>query len=177
MLHMGFVFQFFILSKLIADPFLGWMATVWIYPPEILPLKTRAKGASLAAAADFLGNFLVVEITPPALKNIGYKTYIIFAVLNVANAIIVWCFYPETAGQTLESVDRLFIEEWDDETVVNDKVPLVRRVQWSVVRKARAMAKDGDLRRRNVSSLEADGEEDGKAYDHRAENLGGGFSS
>ncbi len=33
------------------------MATVWIYLPEILPLKTRAKGASLAAAADFLGNF------------------------------------------------------------------------------------------------------------------------
>lgn len=30
----------------------GWMACVWIYPPEILPLKIRAKGASLAAAAD-----------------------------------------------------------------------------------------------------------------------------
>ena len=59
------------------------MATVWIYPPEILPLKTRAKGASLAASADFLGNFLVVEITPTALKNIGYKTYIIFAIFNV----------------------------------------------------------------------------------------------
>jgi len=119
----------------------GWMATVWIYPPEILPLKIRAKGASLAAAADFLGNFLVVEITPPALRNIGYKTYIIFAVLNIVNAIIVWAFYPETAGQTLESVDQLFIGEWEDEAVVGDKVPLVRRTQWSAVRKARAMRK------------------------------------
>jgi hypothetical protein len=119
------------------------MATVWIYPPEILPLKTRAKGASLAAAADFLGNFLVVEITPPALRNIGYKTYIIFAVLNIVNAIIVWAFYPETAGQTLESVDRLFVGEWEDEGVVGEKVPLVRRVQWSAVRKARAMRKMG----------------------------------
>jgi len=36
----------------------------------------------------------------PALRNIGYKTYIIFAVLNIVNAIIVWAFYPETAGQT-----------------------------------------------------------------------------
>ena len=35
------------------------MATVWIYPPEILPLKLVAKGATLAAAADFLGNFVV----------------------------------------------------------------------------------------------------------------------
>ena len=119
----------------------GWMATVWIYPPEILPLKTRAKGASLAAAADFLGNFLVVEITPPALRNIGYKTYIIFAVLNIANAIIVWAFYPETAGQTLESIDRLFVGEWEDEVVVGEKVPLVGKAQWKVVRRARAMRK------------------------------------
>jgi hypothetical protein len=117
------------------------MATVWIYPPEILPLKTRAKGASLAAAADFLGNFLVVEITPPALRNIGYKTYIIFAVLNIANEVIVWAFYPETAGQTLESVDKLFVGEWEDEVVVGDRVPLVRKAQWKVVRRARAVRK------------------------------------
>jgi MFS family permease len=120
----------------------GWMATVWIYPPEILPLKTRAKGASLAAAADFLGNFLVVEITPPALKNIGYKTYIIFAVLNVANALIVWAFYPETAGQTLESVDNLFVGEWvEEDEGLGGKVPLGRKAQWSMVRRARAMRK------------------------------------
>lgn len=119
------------------------MATVWIYPPEILPLKTRAKGASLAAAADFLGNFLVVEITPPALKNIGYKTYIIFAVLNIVNAIIVWAVYPETAGQTLESVDRIFVAKWQDEELI-EKDQLWRKGQWSVVRKARALrSKDG----------------------------------
>ena len=35
------------------------MATIWIYPPEILPLKLRAKGAALAAAADFLRNFVI----------------------------------------------------------------------------------------------------------------------
>ena len=153
------------------------MATVWIYPPEILPLKTRAKGASLAAAADFLGNFLVVEITPPALKNIGYKTYIIFAVLNIVNAIIVWSLYPETAGQTLESVDRLFVSDWEDETVVGGKVPIVRKAQWSVVRKARAIVKDGELRRRNLSSLDTVVEEDGKAHDRQVEHPTGESSS
>ncbi|KAG8214247.1 putative sugar transporter STL1 [Butyriboletus roseoflavus] len=110
----------------------GWMATVWIYPPEILPLKLRAKGAALAAAADFLGNFVVVQITPPALRNIGYKTYIIFAVFNFVNAYIVWAFYPETAGLTLESVDDLFRR--DDEPAGSRKVGL----QWSIVEKAAA---------------------------------------
>lgn len=108
------------------------MATVWCYPPEILPLKIRAKGAALAAAADFLGNFIVVEITPPALQNIGYKTYIIFAVLNIVNAIIVWAFYPETAGSTLESVDFLFTNTDELET----KRPFYHQLQWSVVYQA-----------------------------------------
>ncbi|KAH0828152.1 putative sugar transporter [Lanmaoa asiatica] len=108
----------------------GWMATVWIYPPEILPLKLRAKGAALAAAADFLGNFVVVQITPPALRNIGYKTYIIFAVFNFVNAYIVWAFYPETAGLTLESVDDLFRR--DDKPAGSHKFGL----QWSIVGKA-----------------------------------------
>ncbi|CAD6443796.1 f6ac02ca-40e5-4c42-9e60-8bdab14ebe0d [Sclerotinia trifoliorum] len=133
----------------------GWMATVWIYPPEILPLKIRAKGASLAAAADFLGNFLVVEITPPALENIGYKTYVIFAVLNVVNAAIVWCFYPETAGHSLETIDRLFVGTGldfnEDYKCVNGK--FAGKLQWSMVRKAKDLGKSG--RQRNESMVEA----------------------
>lgn len=109
------------------------MATVWCYPPEILPLRIRAKGAALAAAADFLGNFIVVEITPPALQNIGYKTYIIFAVLNIINAVVVWAFYPETAGSTLESVDFLFT---NTDEMEETKRPFYHRIQWSVVYQA-----------------------------------------
>lgn len=42
----------------------GWMAPSWVYPSEILPLKLRAKGTGLAAAADYLGNFLVSPHVP-----------------------------------------------------------------------------------------------------------------
>ncbi|KAA8568918.1 hypothetical protein EYC84_007895 [Monilinia fructicola] len=138
----------------------GWMATVWVYPPEILPLKIRAKGASLAAAADFLGNFLVVEITPPALENIGYKTYIIFAVFNV----------------TLESMDRLFVGQgvdWQlgdsDEGV---REGLVGKLQWIMVRKAKSMGKNGG--RRNASLAEevfAEGAEDVEAWKPSEERI------
>ncbi|KAH8659792.1 general substrate transporter [Xylariales sp. PMI_506] len=129
----------------------GWMATVWIYPPEILPLKIRAKGSSLAAASDFLGNFLVVEITPPALNNIGWRTYIIFAVFNLVNAAIVWSLFPETAGQTLESMDRLFAREWEDDT---PKTSLLSKLQWSAVRKANAYRRNEDLRHR-INALDS----------------------
>lgn len=136
----------------------GWMGCVWVYPPvgppdgkvikemlttkpqEILPLKIRAKGAALAAAADFLGNFLVVEVTPPGIKNLGYRFYIVWAVLNIANATIVWLFYPETAGIPLEQIDFLFT---DDTSVneMNEKQPFYRKMQWSIVAKASAEVK------------------------------------
>jgi hypothetical protein len=51
---------------------------------------------------------LIVYITPPAIQNIGYKTYIIFAVLNATWVPIMYFFYPETKGLALEEVDRLF---------------------------------------------------------------------
>lgn len=87
----------------------GWMATVWVYPPEIMPLRTRSKGAALATAADFAGTFLVVEVTPVMLASLGYRSYLVWAVLNLANAIIVFFCFPETANLTLESVDSLFV--------------------------------------------------------------------
>lgn len=101
-----------------------------------MPLKIRAKGAALAAAADFLGNFLVVEITPPSLANIGYRTYIIWAVLNIANAIIVWLFYPETSGIPLEKIDMLFTGDWMAGESEWSKWRLDRKLQWSVVGRA-----------------------------------------
>ncbi|CRG88990.1 Sugar transporter STL1 [Talaromyces islandicus] len=120
----------------------GWMAGVWVYDPEILPLKIRAKGAALAAAADFLGNFLVVEITPPALQNIGYKTYIIFAIFNLVNALIVFLFYPETMGLPLESVDLLFIQADEAMDLASSKnKPFHQHVQWWVVPRAWEMVK------------------------------------
>ncbi len=142
----------------------GWMGCVWVYPPEILPLKIRAKGAALAAAADFLGNFLVVEITPPALQNIGYRTYIIFAVLNAANAIIVWCFYPETGGQPLEAIDRLFVEDQIQPSVDKSGRHFIRRLQWDVVPRA---AEQRRAYRRKGSMF--DEEDSSKASEERVE--------
>ena len=51
---------------------------------------------------------MIVQITPPAIQNIGYRTYIIFAVLNAVWVPIIYLFFPETKGLELEDVDRLF---------------------------------------------------------------------
>ncbi|KAJ5813921.1 uncharacterized protein N7503_000671 [Penicillium pulvis] len=127
----------------------GWMATVWVYPAEILPLKVRSKGAALAAAADFLGNFIVVEITPPALENIGYKTYIIFAVFNLVAAIIVYCFYPETAYLNLESVDLLFLPDEDRDREIESKQKFYHKaIKWNVIPRARMAVNEAKAKKK-----------------------------
>jgi hypothetical protein len=52
--------------------------------------------------------FSVVFITPIAFANIGYRTWIIFAVTNFAIVPIIYFFYPETAFRSLEEVDVIF---------------------------------------------------------------------
>lgn len=41
-------------------------------------------------------------VTPVAFANIGYKTYIIFAVINAFMVPCVYFFFPETAYRSLE---------------------------------------------------------------------------
>ncbi|EST08403.1 General substrate transporter [Kalmanozyma brasiliensis GHG001] len=100
---MLFVFEFFFS--------LGFQATVWLIPSEVLPLLIRTKGSALSTASNWIFNFAIVKFTPSALDNIGWKTYIIFAVLNAAWVPIIYFFLPETANRTLEEMDEIFAKD------------------------------------------------------------------
>ncbi|KAJ9497664.1 hypothetical protein H2202_006697 [Exophiala xenobiotica] len=87
----------------------GWLTVPFVYPAEITTLRLRAKGCAIASAGAWIIEFMVVQITPIAVQNIGYKTYIIFAVLNIALIVpVTYFFFPETAGLPLEAVDYIF---------------------------------------------------------------------
>jgi hypothetical protein len=77
-------------------------------PSELLPLHLRQRGAALTVIIQWLTTFLIVEITPPMVTNIGFKSYIIFAAINLAAIPMVYFFFPETARLPLEAVDLLF---------------------------------------------------------------------
>lgn len=57
----------------------SWGPIPWLYPPEILPLSIRAKGASLSTAANWAFNFLVGEVTPVLQDLIKWRLYLIHA--------------------------------------------------------------------------------------------------
>ncbi|KAL4886907.1 hypothetical protein BJY04DRAFT_204555 [Aspergillus karnatakaensis] len=107
---MLFLFNFFFAVGLLAIP--------WLLPAEYAPLAIRTRTAALATATNWIFTFLVVEITPVSIGNIGYKTYIYFAIFNFCFLPIIFFFYPETRNLTLEQIDRLFTGEkvllhWD----------------------------------------------------------------
>ena len=52
--------------------------------------------------------FAVVEMTPPAIANIGWRVFVIFAVFNALWVPLVYAFFPETRGLELEDVDHIF---------------------------------------------------------------------
>ncbi|KAJ5935051.1 hypothetical protein N7466_004598 [Penicillium verhagenii] len=88
----------------------GFMGGIWCYGPEILPLAHRSKGVGLANAFLWLSTFIVIEVVPVAIDNIGWRTYIIFAAFNLAFVPMIYFLYPETAGFSLEAVDLTFMD-------------------------------------------------------------------
>lgn len=59
---------------------IGWQGMSWLWAVELTPLAIRGPANALSTAANWLSNTVVVLIAPIAFHNIGYKTYIIFAV-------------------------------------------------------------------------------------------------
>ncbi|KAI1646861.1 general substrate transporter [Daldinia loculata] len=85
-----------------------WLPLPWLYPAEINPIKTRAKANATSTCTNWLFNFLIVMITPIMISNIGWGTYLFFAVVNACFLPIIWFFYPETAKRSLEEIDIIF---------------------------------------------------------------------
>ncbi|KAI7506196.1 general substrate transporter [Hortaea werneckii] len=86
----------------------SWGPIPWLYPPEILPLSIRAKGASLSTAANWAFNWLVGEMTPILQEAIKWRLYLVHAFFCAVSFVVVWFIYPETANVRLEDMNSLF---------------------------------------------------------------------
>ncbi|KAK4580368.1 Ribulose bisphosphate carboxylase large chain [Recurvomyces mirabilis] len=86
----------------------SWGPIPWLYPPEILPLSIRAKGASLSTAANWAFNWLVGEMTPILQGLIGWRLYLLHAFFCAVSFVVVYFIYPETANVRLEDMNSLF---------------------------------------------------------------------
>ena len=66
----------------------SWGPIPWLYPPEILPLSIRAKGASLSTASNWAFNWLVGEMTPILQEAIQWRLYLLHAFFCAVSFVV-----------------------------------------------------------------------------------------
>ncbi|KAL3458345.1 general substrate transporter [Aspergillus heterothallicus] len=98
----AFVFAFYTVFGL------TWIAVPWMYPAEVNTQQWRNRGAGIATATNWICNYAVVLATPVGIESIAWRYYLVYAALNFVFVGVVWVFYVETAGLSLEGVDELF---------------------------------------------------------------------
>ncbi len=87
-----------------------WLPVGWMYAAEVSALAVRSQVAAISAGAQYACNFAVVMVTPVGIGSIGWKYFVIFGVFNAVTVPILWFFFPEVAGLSLEGVDELFAD-------------------------------------------------------------------
>ena len=84
---------------------MSWGPVVWVLLGEMFPNRIRAAALSLAAAGQWVANW-VITVTFPPLKDfslgVAYGIYATFATLSL---LFVLKFVRETKGRTLEDMD------------------------------------------------------------------------
>ena len=70
------------------------------YGPHTSPLRYNS-----------VSNEIVVNmVTPVAIETIGWKYYLVFLIISAIVVPIVFLFYPETMGRSLEELEMMFTE-------------------------------------------------------------------
>jgi SP family arabinose:H+ symporter-like MFS transporter len=86
-------------------------AVIWVYISEVFPSRVRAKGQSVGSSSHWIMNALIAYTFPQLAKSSGAYPFVFFGAMMVLQFLVVFFFYPETKGHTLEEMQhRLGIE-------------------------------------------------------------------
>ena len=86
-------------------------ATSYVYCSEIFPTPLRAQGTGFSVAGLFTATLIYTQTAPVAFASVGWKFYIVFIILPLLGASLMWKFFPETKQLSLEEISGLFGDE------------------------------------------------------------------
>jgi MFS transporter, SP family, arabinose:H+ symporter len=81
-------------------------AVIWVYLSEVFPNLVRAKGQSLGSFTHWFMNAVISGVFPVMAARSGAIPFVFFAAMMALQFLIVLKMYPETAGVSLESMER-----------------------------------------------------------------------
>ena len=95
-LLVGFIF-FFAISQ---------GAVIWVYISEVFPTRVRSKGQSLGSSSHWIMNAIITKAFPSIAAVSAGAPFIFFSAMMALQFFVVFAFYPETKGVTLEAMQR-----------------------------------------------------------------------
>ncbi len=84
---------------------------IWVYISEIFPNSVRAKGQTLGSFTHWTAAVIISWMFPAfAENNWGGWAFAFFAFTMIIQFFVVWRFFPETKGKTLEQIQKEMIK-------------------------------------------------------------------
>ncbi|CAI7631571.1 unnamed protein product [Penicillium glandicola] len=87
---------------------IGFGAIPYLYATEIAPLHLRTTINSFSISISWAVSILLTLITPIAFNSMGQTYFVIFAGCNAMMIPVIYYLFPETAGRSLEEMDKIF---------------------------------------------------------------------
>lgn len=134
---------------------IGLLGVNFLYCAEISPLHLRAPITAISTGTQYLFQFIIGIATPIGIEKIGYRYFIVYAVIGCIMVPTMFFLFPETTGRSLEQIDEIF----ENSSTIFDPPRMARKTLPHKV----------ELDNSSMSSGE-------KAGEHRFENLAHGES-
>lgn len=84
-------------------------AVIWVLLSEMYPTAVRGIAMSIAGFSLWIGTYLIGQLTPWMLATLSPAgTFLLFAIMCLPYIWIVWKQVPETAGKSLEEIERMW---------------------------------------------------------------------
>jgi MFS transporter, SP family, arabinose:H+ symporter len=84
-------------------------AVIWVYISEVFPTAVRSRGQSLGSFTHWMMNALISWAFPIVAAPSKASPFAFFSAMMLLQLIVVWLFYPETKGVSLEKMEERLV--------------------------------------------------------------------
>ncbi|KAK4900313.1 hypothetical protein LTR27_002537 [Elasticomyces elasticus] len=122
---------------------LAWSGLLIAYVVEISPFYLRSKYLTVTLLAVAAGSFFTNYVNPVAMEAITWKYYLCYIIWLAFQSVVVWFYYIETKGRSLEAIAVCF--EGDDAKVGGAGATEKAKELLGVLQTDGAIGKGGDI--------------------------------
>lgn len=109
-------------------------ASSYVYSSEIFPTSIRAQGAGFSVSGLFCFSLIYTMCAPVAFNSIGWKYYLIFIIVPIFGAAMMYLFYPEVSSTSISNFQSTIYDKCNADFLVRrrPKAWLSKKLQRSL---------------------------------------------